>query len=64
MPAHIPSYWMPYFQVANCDASSAKVKELGGSIMVGPQDIPNTGRFAIASDPQRAIFAVFQFTNK
>ena len=64
MPAHIPSYWMPYFQVANCDASSAKVKELGGSIMVGPQDIPSTGRFAIASDPQRAIFAVFQFTNK
>jgi predicted enzyme related to lactoylglutathione lyase len=64
MPAHIPSYWMPYFQVANCDASSAKVKELGGSIMVGPQDIPNTGRFAIASDPQRAMFAVFQFTNK
>jgi predicted enzyme related to lactoylglutathione lyase len=64
MPAHIPSYWMPYFQVVNCDASSAKVKELGGSIMVGPQDIPNTGRFAIASDPQRAMFAVFQFTNK
>jgi predicted enzyme related to lactoylglutathione lyase len=55
---------MPYFQVANCDESSAKVKELGGSIMVGPQDIPNTGRFAIASDPQRAMFAVFQFTNK
>ena len=64
MPAHIPSYWMPYFQVANCDASSAKVKELGGSIMVGPQDIPNTGRFAVASDPQHAMFAVFQFTNK
>jgi predicted enzyme related to lactoylglutathione lyase len=64
MPAHIPSYWMPYFQVANTDASVAKVKELGGSIMVPPQDIPNTGRFAIASDPQGAMFAVFQFPSK
>jgi predicted enzyme related to lactoylglutathione lyase len=61
MPAHIPSYWMPYFQVANLDASVAKAKELGGRVMVGPQDIPNTGRFAIASDPQGAMFAVFEF---
>ena len=64
MPAHIPSYWMPYFQVADCDASTAKVKELGGRVMVGPQDIPNTGRFTIVTDPQGAMFAVFQFTNK
>ena len=40
MPAHVPSYWMPYFQVADADASAAKVKELGGSVMVPPQDIP------------------------
>ena len=64
MPAHIPSYWMPYFQVTNADESAAKIKELGGSIMVGPQDIPGTGRFAIGSDPQGAMFAVFQFAQK
>jgi predicted enzyme related to lactoylglutathione lyase len=64
MPAHIPSYWMPYFQVAGCDASTAKAKELGGKVMVGPQDIPGTGRFTIVSDPQGAIFAVFEFTEK
>jgi predicted enzyme related to lactoylglutathione lyase len=61
MPAHIPSYWMPYFQVANVDASASKVKELGGKLMVGPQDIPNAGRFAVGSDPQGAVFAIFQF---
>ena len=60
MPAHIPSYWMPYFQVTNVDASASKVKELGGKLMVGPQDIPDAGRFAIFSDPQGAVFAVFQ----
>ena len=61
MPAHIPSYWMPYFQVEDCDASAAKAKELGGMVMVGPQDIPGTGRFAVVSDPQGAVFAVFKF---
>jgi hypothetical protein len=60
MPAHIPSYWMPYFQVANVDASASKAKELGGNLMVPPQEIPNTGRFAIVTDPQGAMFAIFQ----
>ena len=64
MPANAPSYWMPYFQVADADASVAKVKELGGNVMVPPQDIPNTGRFAIVSDPQGAMFAVFTFTQE
>ena len=61
MPAHVPSYWMPYFQVDDADASTAKAKELGGKLMVGPHDIPKTGRFAILQDPQGAMFAVFKF---
>ena len=47
MPAHIPSYWMPYFQVTSVDGSASKAKELGGKVMIGPQDIPDAGRFAI-----------------
>ena len=62
MPKEVPSYWMPYFQVADADASAAKVKALGGKVMVPASDIPNTGRFAIVSDPQGAMFAVFTFT--
>jgi predicted enzyme related to lactoylglutathione lyase len=61
MPAYIPSYWMPYFQVENTDASVAKATGLGGKVMVPAQDIPGTGRFAIVTDPQGAMFAVFQF---
>ena len=59
MPAHIPSYWMPYFQVTSADASASKAKELGGQVMVGPADIPGTGRFAILTDPHGAVFTVF-----
>jgi uncharacterized protein len=61
MPAHVPSYWMPYFQVADADASVEKATQLGGKVMVPPTDIPNTGRFAIVNDPQGAMFAVFKF---
>jgi predicted enzyme related to lactoylglutathione lyase len=59
MPPHVPSYWMPYFQVADVDASTNSAKGLGGKSMVGPQDIPNTGRFAILTDPQGAFFALY-----
>lgn len=60
MPKEIPSYWMPYFQVADLDATVAKAKDTGATLMVGPQPIPGTGRFAIVSDPQGAVFAAFQ----
>ena len=60
MPPQVPSYWMPYFQVDDATAASRKAKGLGGTAMMGPQDIPGTGRFAILTDPQGAMFAVFQ----
>jgi predicted enzyme related to lactoylglutathione lyase len=64
MPPNVPSYWMPYFQVTDCDASAATAKQLGGRGMVGPQDIPGTGRFAIFSDPQGAMFAIYAAARK
>jgi predicted enzyme related to lactoylglutathione lyase len=60
MPAQVPSYWMPYFQVADLDASAAQAKSLGASVMVGPNAIPDGGRFVILQDPQKAMFAVYQ----
>src|ERR1044071_8153497 len=32
----IPSYWMPYFQVASCEDSFAKATSLGGQPVVPP----------------------------
>ena len=59
-PTHVPAYWMPYFQVADATRARPKAKELGGNVMVPPTDIPNTGRFAMVSDPQGAMFAIFK----
>lgn len=61
MPAGVPSYWMPYFQVTDTDASTAKATGLGAKVMVPPKDISKTGRFAIISDPQGAMFALFTY---
>jgi predicted enzyme related to lactoylglutathione lyase len=60
VPAAVPSYWMPYFQVADVDATVGTAKSSGGNLMIGPAPIPGTGRFAILTDPQGAMFAVFQ----
>jgi hypothetical protein len=57
---NMPAHWMIYLQVDDCDASTAKAKELGASVCMGPMDIPNAGRMTVLADPQRAVFALFQ----
>ncbi len=59
MSPHVPSYWMPYFQVDNCDASTDRAKQHGAKVMMGPADIADAGRFTILQDPQGAVFAIF-----
>ena len=60
MPPQVPSYWMPYFMAVDLDASTAKAESLGGAVMVGPNTIPDGGRFVILQDPQKATFALYQ----
>jgi predicted enzyme related to lactoylglutathione lyase len=59
MPAFVPAFWLPYFQVADVDASAEKAKSSGGKIQLPPMDIPGTGRFAMVTDPQGAEFAIY-----
>jgi uncharacterized protein len=58
--AGVPSHWLAYVQVTDCDASAKKATELGGKIVVPPSDIPNIGRFSIVQDPQGATFALYK----
>lgn len=51
-----PATWDVYFGVADVDTMAAKVKKLGGTIHMEPQDIPGVGRFAFVEDPQGATF--------
>ena len=62
VPADVPANWLAYFAVGSVDEVAARVPELGGEIRMAPADIPNMGRFAVASDPQGAVFAIFSST--
>lgn len=55
-----PPHWLAYFLVADCDAATAKAKQLGGSAMMEPMTMEHVGRMAVLADPQGAVFAIFQ----
>ena len=49
--------WSVWFTVDDCDASAAQVVELGGSVMMPPNDM-DFGRGAVVADPQGAVFGL------
>lgn len=51
--------WLPYVQVADCDATAAKAESIGGRIAAAPMDIPTVGRIAVLLDPEFATLAIW-----
>ena len=60
----VPPNWMPYFAVADIDASAALAVELGGNTIVPPTDIPEVGRFSVVADPQGAVFGIIKMNRE
>ncbi|MEU6014724.1 VOC family protein [Streptomyces sp. NPDC047515] len=58
-PAEMPSYFLSYFAVEDCNATAGHAVRLGGRISAPPFDIPY-GRMAVLQDDQGAVFAVLQ----
>jgi hypothetical protein len=56
----MPSHWLVYFAVEDCDATVDKAKGLGANVTVAPMDVETVGRFAMLTDPQRSAFAVIK----
>ncbi|MFF5706146.1 VOC family protein [Streptomyces sp. NPDC012794] len=52
--------WVPYFQVADVDATVAAAEEHGGAVLMPAEDVPEVGRIAWASDPAGAVFALLK----
>jgi predicted enzyme related to lactoylglutathione lyase len=55
--------WMGYIGVDDVDSFAARVTGAGGSVHRDPDDIPSIGRFAVAADPQGAMFVLFKGVN-
>lgn len=50
--------WTLYFGVDDTDKAAAHIRAAGGRVLQEPADIPGTGRFAVAADPQGARFGL------
>lgn len=49
-----PVKWSFYFRVADADAAAEQVKAGGGTVIMGPMDVPGGERIVIAIDPTGA----------
>lgn len=58
--AGVPPHWMPYFTVADADATIASAEAANGVVHAGLMTIPSGARFAVLGDPQGASFAIFE----
>jgi predicted enzyme related to lactoylglutathione lyase len=56
----VPAHWLPYFQVADADASTANASGGGATVIVPPMNVDKSLRIAVLADPQGAVFALFQ----
>jgi hypothetical protein len=52
--------WSGYIAVDDVDADAKRIADAGGKIVRPPTDIPNVGRFAVATDPGGAMFLIFK----
>jgi predicted enzyme related to lactoylglutathione lyase len=53
-------HWVGYLASDDVDAAARRAEELGGSVLLGPLDVPGTGRVAVLRDPDGATFGLFR----
>ncbi|HSK37865.1 MAG TPA: VOC family protein [Actinomycetota bacterium] len=53
-------WWNMYLATGDCDATVRRVTDAGGTLVMGPVDVPDQGRMAIAKDPVGAQFGLWE----
>ena len=51
---------VPYFLTDDINASTATVAELGGTVIMGPMEVPGAGIMTLATDPTGAMHGLWQ----
>jgi predicted enzyme related to lactoylglutathione lyase len=54
--------WRYYFRVAAIDAAARRVAQLGGTVTMGPHQVPGGNWVLHGRDPQGALFALMSMT--
>jgi uncharacterized protein len=52
--------WNTYIWVDSADETASKVRDAGGSVVIEPYDVMDSGRMAMFADPEGATFCVLQ----
>jgi uncharacterized protein len=62
IPEALPTVatWNTYIWVDSADETAAKVREAGGAVVMEPFDVMDFGRMAVFTDPEGAMFCVWQ----
>jgi predicted enzyme related to lactoylglutathione lyase len=55
-----PSAWTTYLAADDADATAEKIRAAGGQVALGPMDVMEEGRLAVALDPTGAAFGLWQ----
>ena len=63
-PERTPPHWATYVTVDDVDAVAKTAQQLGGKVLVGPQDIPTVGRFCVIQDPQGAVISAITYAER
>ena len=56
----MPSVWTTYIASDDVDDTATKIRDAGGTVMMDPFDVFDSGRMTVAQDPTGAIFGVWQ----
>jgi len=53
-------FWLNYITVDDVKARAARAEKLGGKVLQPTTEVPGRGWFAVVSDPQGAVFALWK----
>lgn len=61
--AGMPPVWTSYVNHSDVDAVAGRVEQAGGTVIMPPMDVFDSGRMALFQDPTGAVFGVWQPRN-
>ena len=59
----IPPHWLIYISTPDAEATARRAEQMGAKILKGVEVVPTVGRFMVLSDPQGAVFCLYQPDN-
>lgn len=57
-PDGMPNAWLPYFRVADIDAARTAIEANGGTLVMGPHEVPEGDHIVVAIDPSGAAVGI------